>query len=261
MPVAVLDHENMLDERQIDAIRSCLYRIGDDDRARLWLLTEPMLRAIAERDTPTINALVAGAPEGPIRDCLLLLGMPTIAAARAGTLDRPACIPPPPAPFVLGRARPDFLGMFSRLEGTVAPVDVWASRGLYWEKTDADAFAGVTQSRQWHEPVGLDYRHNPRVVLGVSRQWRVDDDGNLAGEFELGSYPVAQHAARAAERHDLGLSMSVRFDTRWVAHPSPAEWSPADGILDVCVRHDGNVEAVALTPAPTYPTATVDRVW
>jgi hypothetical protein len=30
--------------------------------------------------------------------------------------------------------------------------------------------------------------------------------------------------------------------------------------LDVCVRDNARVEAVALTPLPTYPTATVARV-
>ena len=42
---------------------------------------------------------------------------------------------------------------------------------------------------------------------------------------------------------------------------SPDEWNPATGALDVCVRDEASVEAVALTPAPTYPTATVERVW
>jgi hypothetical protein len=64
----------------------------------------------------------------------------------------------------------------------------------------------------------------------------------------MGGHPAAQHAARVAERGDLGLSMSVSFRTKWLAHPAPNEWP---GLLDVCVRDAAIVEAVALTPAPT----------
>jgi hypothetical protein len=110
-------------------------------------------------------------------------------------------------------------------------------------------------------PVPLDYRHHPDTILGLSRRWWLDDDGNLSGQFRIGSHPAAQHAARAAQSGDLGLSMSVRFDTTWLTHPSPDEWDPTAGVLDVAVRDHANVEAVALTPTPAYPSATVDRVW
>ena len=97
----------------------------------------------------------------------------------------------PRKPHIYGRAQPDFLGMFKGLSGTVAPVDVWAcSRtGLYWEKVEAAAFAGVNTRPRHHEPVPLDYRHHAKTVLGLSRRWELDNDGALHGTFDMGSHP------------------------------------------------------------------------
>jgi hypothetical protein len=152
--------------------------------------------------------------------------------------------------------------MVRGLTGTVAPVEVWSSRaGLYWDKVDADAFAGVDTSRRGDEPVPLDWRHRGDVVLGCSRRFEVDDDGNLRGAFDLGSQPAAEHAGRLAQSDGgLGLSMSVRFAQRWF-NVSRAEWDPHAGIVDCVVLNDARVERIGLTPAPTFPSARVDRVW
>ena len=96
------------------------------------------------------------------------------------------------------------------------------------------------------------------MVVGLSRRWELDDDGGLRGTFDMGSHPAAQLAARIAQSDEgLGLSMGVRFRTRWLAHPAPDEWDPRTGDLDMCVRDAASVEAVALTPTPVF----LERDW
>ena len=263
MTVTVLEAPpSVFDEEQTEAVRDCLRQITDDERPRLWALLEPMLRAISARDVSTVTTLVSRVAEGPIRKCLLGVAKPFLAAYRAAVRESADLGVQLRQPHVYGRARQDFLGMFTGLSGIVAPVEIWACRtGLYWEKVEADAFAGVETSRRMHTPVPLDYRHHGGTVLGCSRRWELADDGALFGTFDMGGHPPAQHAARAAQRGELGLSMSVRFRTRWLAAVAPDEWDANAGALDVCVRDAASVEAVALTPAPTYPTATVASVW
>jgi hypothetical protein len=254
--VAVLDHQSDLVDIEVEAIRDCLRQITDAERPRLWSALEA-LRATLAGGAGGIAGILHRAPAGPIRRCLTQVARETARATEYGERSRR------PAVLVRGRARPAFLGLLQGLTGTVAPVETWAASrtGLYWEKVEADAFAGVQLGTRGHLPVPLDYRHHPDVVLGCSRRFELAGDGSLLGTFELGSHPAAQHVGRAAQRGDLGLSMSVRFRTRWLAHPAPDEWDPVAGVLDVCVRDDAVVEAVALTPAPTYPAATVERVW
>lgn len=252
---------SVLDAEQVEAVRDCLRQITDDERARLWLWLEPMMRALSAQDVTAVTTLPGRVPDGPIRRCLLRVAKPFLANYR-GRLSAGVQLRDLRQPHTYGRARQDFLGLFTGLSGMVAPVDVWACRtGLYWEKVEADAFGAVNTSTRWHEPVPLDYRHHGGTVLGCSRGWGLDDDGGLLGTFDMGSHPAAQHAARAAQRGDLGLSMSVRFRTRWLARVAPDEWDANAGVIDVCVRDAASVEAVALTPAPTYPSATVSRVW
>jgi hypothetical protein len=264
MTVAVLaTPPSTFTDEQIEAVRQCLRQISDDDRAMLWNLMEALMRAIDAEDVSAVTAAVARAPDGLMRGCLAAIAKPFVDACRAAIREHVGTgVQLREERRVYGRAQPDFLGLFSGLIGTVAPVEVWVCRtGLYWEKTEADAFANVNTSRRWHDPKPLDYRHHAETVLGCSRCWGLGDDGALLGTFDMGSYPTAQHAARAAQRGDLGLSMSVRLRTRWLAHPSPEELNPATGDLDVCVRDQASVEACALTPVPTYPSATVRRVW
>ena len=195
-----------------------------------------MMRAIAAGDVDTVVKL-PGRSTGAVRKCLLRVAKPQMAEYRRRLQVEVVQLRDlPRKPHIYGRAQPDFLGMFKGLSGKVAPVDVWAcSRtGLYWEKLEADAFAAVNTRPRHHEPVPLDYRHHAKTVLGLSRRWTLDNDGALHGMFDMGSHPPAQHAARAAQRGDLGLSMSVRFRTRWLAQVAPDDWDPVAGDL-TCV--------------------------
>jgi phage head maturation protease len=257
MTVALIDQTAaVFDDEQTAVIRDCLRQIGDADRALLWTWLDGLRSAMVTNDLTALVRIPSRAPDGPIRRCLFRLVRPIVRAH-----ERNLPMAGMTSVEVRGHARPAFLGLYRGLQGTVTPVDAWATRGLLWEKVEPDAFADVNTSTWSHEPIPLDYRHDPKVVLGCSRQWTVADDGALHGRFDIGSHPVAQHAARAAERGELGLSMLVRLHTRWLAHPSPDEWSPADGVLDVCVHDHANIEAVSLTPSPTFPQATVARVW
>ena len=73
----------MLDAEQIEAVRDCLCRITDDERARLWHLLEPMVRAIDNQDVTAVTAAVGRVPDGPMRRCLLAVAKPFIATYRA----------------------------------------------------------------------------------------------------------------------------------------------------------------------------------
>lgn len=264
MAVAALlpaEPELQLSELEVDAIRECLRSIRADERPKLYTLLDGLRSAIASGDLAGMTALAGRAPEGPIRRCLLRVIRPFVTARRrsgeAGAeLEQRASTAPP---AVRGHYRPGFLGLYRGLAGVVAPVEVWACRGLYWHKVNADAFAGVHTGRRGHEPVGLDWRHHRGTVLGCSRGWGLAPDGSLLGTFDLGSHPAAQAAGRMAERDEVGLSMSVRFRTHWLAQVDPDEWGP--DALDVCTRDDAVVEAVALTPAPAFSSARVTRTW
>ena len=261
MPVAVLDMpSSVLGDEAIDAVRDCLHHLRDDERPKLFGLLDMMVRAIGAGDVTAATALVNRVADGPILRCLMRVAKPFMAVNRArlggGVQLREVR-------HVYGRSRPACLGMFRGLSGSVAPVDVWACPvGLYWEKVEPDAFASVNTSRHGHVPVPLDWRHESKMVVGLSRRWELDDDGGLHGTFDMGSHPAAQLAARIAQSDEgLGLSMGVRFRTRWLAHSAPDEWDPRTGDLDMCVRDAASVEAVALTPTPVFPSATVRRVW
>lgn len=206
-----------------------------------------------------VETVLKRAPDGPIRRCLARIARPLLLAPHRAGPELERVHTRTAAPAVRGHHRPEFLGLYKGLCGVVAPVEVWACRGLYWHKVNADAFAGVHTGTRWHEPVGLDWRHHRGVVLGCSRGFGLAADGSLLGTFELGSFPAAQAAGRMAEGREVGLSMSVRFRTRWLAQVDPHESGP--DALDVCVRDDAVVEAVALTPTPAFSAATVDRVW
>ena len=251
-------------QRDIDAVRRCLRQITDVDRPTLWTAIEHLNRALYERSVTAVTNLIARVGDNPIRACLLTMAGPFLAANRAAYMsDHRATTQTAVAqPLVRGRHRQEFLGLFKGLEGVVAPVDVWSARtGLYWEKISPDAFAAVNTSRQWHDPKPLDWRHNAGVVVGLSRGWRLGGDGALLGRFDMGSHPLAQAAARAAQAGDLALSMSVRFYTHWIGQTAPDEWDPRVGLIDTCLRDHASVEAVALTPTPAYPQATINRVW
>jgi hypothetical protein len=246
-----------IDGPVVEAVRATLRAIRDEERPMLWNRLGGLLRAIEAGEVRLVTALIGCTPDGPIRTCLLRIATPflsehrvSLPARRGGSVAR-------------GRAQPEFLGMFSGLQGCVAPTCEWscARTGLHWESVDGDAFYGVRTGRRGHWPVPLDYRHRDDVVIGATQELEVDDDGSLLGTFRIGSHPAAQHAARAAQRGDLALSMSVRFDTRWLVHQSPNDWDPASDALDICVLDHGTVEAVALTPVPAFAGATVSRVW
>jgi hypothetical protein len=253
----MLDHHNTMTEREVDAVRDCLRSITDEERPRLWALLDGMRLMIGYRELAGIRALVNRAPAGPIRRCLARIAQPVLDTH--ATLVRTAATKPG---YVYGRAQPAFLGMFTGCMGVVAPVDVWSCRDTFWEKVDPDAFYDIHTGGHGHIPVPLDWRHRPDAIVGLSRQWTVRDDGTLRGRFDIGPTPAAQLAARLAQSDEgLGLSVSVRFDTQWLAHLSPNEWDPSTGAVDVCVRRHANVESVALTPTPTFPSARVKWVW
>jgi hypothetical protein len=258
----VVENRNPFDERELEIVRDCLHEIRDVERPHLFTCLELLFRAIATSKESAIDSAVGRVGDGPIRTCLQKIAAPFVRSLRAALRSGEDLFAVTPKPFVYARSQPSFLGLFSGLSGTVAPTDVWACRtGLYWEKVEPDAFWSVPTGRRGHLPVSLDYRHDPKQHAGMSKKWSLDDDGSLCGEFMIGSHPDAQHWAREAQRGDLGLSMSVRFATRWLERPSPDEWDPVTGTLDMCLRDDASVESVALTPEPTYPSATVERVW
>ncbi len=193
-----------------------LRQITDDERARLWHLLEPMVRAIDAQDVTAVTAAVGRVPDSPIRRCLLAVAKPFIAAYRAAVREYGNTGVQIREPrHVYGRARPDFLGMFTGLSGTVAPVEVWACRtGLYWEKVECDGFAGVNTSRRWHEPVAARLpppsRNRARLFAAMGARRRRRAIGYVRHGF----------ASARATRGAGGATRRPRFvHVREVQHP------------------------------------------
>jgi len=242
-----------VDDHDILAIRACLKRIADHERPQLWSAIDFLRHALLSDDSYAANRIIAAAPDGPIRSCLLRVALPFLRARRQ---------PGPPADrHVQGRARTGSL--YRGFEGVAGPVEQWSSArtGLYYEKVDADAYSAVPTDRVFHEPVPINYGHAPALVVGCSRRWSLAGDGSLCMEGEFGSWPAAQQYARQADAGQLGLSVEMVYRTRWLAHPAPGEWDPTRGVVDLCHRDQAHIEAVALVTRPAFDTAVIRRVW
>jgi hypothetical protein len=96
-------------------------------------------------------------------------------------------------------------------------------------------------------PVALLWRHDKGEQIGLSRQWWLEDDGALGGEFEMAPTPFAQNVADRPAARLVAPSISVRYDSEW-SHHDPSDWNPYDGHLHLCRHVHATVEEVGLTP-------------
>jgi hypothetical protein len=251
MPAVLADTPvaNLLDEWTVERVRAARRQATDAELCELVGRLEYLDRAIVADNRAAIENIIMRSTPGPVRRCLADLAAHHLALSPIDLWAGPAAKPDK----TQRRDRP-----YTELAAMVAPVDTWASTGYRHLTIDADAFAGINQNRRSHEPVGLLWRHRS-APIGLSRHWRVDDNGNLHGEFWMPNTREAQLVAAAAADRLIYPSVGVRFESDWV-HPLPDEWDPYDGTLDVCVHRWAQVAEVSMTPNPQLPT-NIEHVW
>jgi hypothetical protein len=230
-----------LDLFEEDLIRATLRIVDDDDRHTLWQCVTVADRAARSGDPRRINNAVSLCPPGPIRR--LVVDLCSSWQQRRGVEPQPSGPPPSPAPA--HRA-------VEHLTGLCCPTGELASVGYHDIVVSPDCFGGVHTRYAGHTPVGLQWRHSGQTV-GLSRRWDLDADGSLHGEFWLPGGNTSRRLAWLADNGGLGMSVGVRFTSEWDM-VSPSEWSPWDGVVDVCRHVGARVEEVSVTPTPTFTT-------
>lgn len=238
------------DEWTVARVRQARHQLNDTGIAALVGWLEHLDRAVSDGNLAGAERIIARCPPGRARDCLAavaghhLRGRQYQQITTSGPQSRLSTAVPTPR-----RSRP-----YTELRAMCAPTDVWANTGQRWLVIDPDCFAGTNTRRfAGHRPVGLQWRHGGKVI-GLSRQWSLDNSGALHGEFWLPPTTEAQMVAQAAADRLVAPSIGVRFESDWT-HPSPDEWDPHGPCLDVCRHIGATVEEVSLTPTPQLPTA------
>jgi hypothetical protein len=255
-PIAAVDDPiTSLDDQTVELVRACLHQVPEYNRAALWDRLSALRAALLGGRDWHAEGIVRQAPHGPIQDCLA-------AVARSMHVPRRELVVSEDVPR-RGRQRADSLGFYKGFAAVAGPVGIWSMNrtGLYYEKTDPDAYSAVPTGQGRHVPVQLNYGHQPDSVAGCSRGWALDSDGSLRMVGQWGSWPEAQLLARNAELGLLGISVETEYQVHWVAHPSPQEWEPRDGVVDLCHFDHARMVGVAVTPRPAYPQAIIMKVW